>query len=147
MTGTATGAFAEFQMQHATPNRPWDVTGDGTLRIGARRLALADIQGFEATAHQERDFLASLFNYVAYLAVATVMLVLVVQAGARDRFLLVTLFFVVVGAASLLDIARTSRIGFYRLRIRTTQGPLDFTSADAGEVDRLIAALRRAGIT
>ena len=59
--------------------------GINTLRIGGQHLALADVHGFTLSAHQERDFLASLFNCSVYLLVGAFFLVLVVQGGCRSR--------------------------------------------------------------
>ena len=132
-------------------NRPWDITADatsganGTLRIGQQRLRLADIQGISRGATQERDFLGSLLNYSAYLAVAGIFMILVVQAGWRERFLLATIFFAIVGFTSLIDIVLSSRIRLYRLTIVTNDGRnVGFVTADAAEADRLTAALHAA---
>ena len=129
-------------------NRPWDLNGgaDAMLRIGQQRLRVADIRGVSIVANSERDFSPSLLNYSAYLTVAAIFMILVVQAGWRERFLLATLFFAIVGFTSLIDIGLATRIKLYRLRIATADGgAVDFVSADAAEVDRLAAALRRAG--
>ena len=58
------------------PNRPWEIAGraEPMVRIGERRLRLADIRSFQLSAHEERDFLPSLFNYSVYLMVAAVFL-------------------------------------------------------------------------
>ena len=130
------------------PNRPWEIAGraDLVLRIGARRLRLADVGSFELSAHEERDFMASLFNYSVYLVVAAIFLILVVHAGWRERFLLATIFFAIVGFTSLVDVRKANPIRLYRLRLRAAGGPVDFTSANPAEVDDLAAALRRAGI-
>ncbi len=130
-------------------NRPWEIAGaaEPTLRIGRQELSLREICGISPSAHQERDFHASLLNYSAYLIVAAIFLVLVVQAGWRERFLLVTVFFAAIGFTSLVDIGRASRIRLYRLTITKSDGSqVQFTSADPAEVDRLADALRRAGV-
>jgi hypothetical protein len=134
----------------SSTNRPWDLDlsggADAILRIGQQRLRVADIRGLSIVAHSERDFLGNLLNYSAYLIVAGIFMILVVQAGWRERFLLSTLFFAIVGFTSLIDIGLATRIKLYRLRIATVDGgAVDFVSADAGEVDRLAAALQRAG--
>jgi Family of unknown function (DUF6232) len=119
---------------------------DGVLRIGQQRVRVADIRGVAFDATIERDFLGSMLNYSAYLIVAAIFMVLVVQAGWRERFLLSTIFFAIVGFTSLVDIGLATRIKLYRLRIATADGgAFDFVSADGAEVDRLAAALRRAG--
>ena len=130
------------------PNRPWEIVGraEPVVRIGHRRLRLADVNSFELSAHEERDFLPSLFNYSVYLIVAAIFLILVVHAGWRERFLLATIFFAIVGFTSLVDVVRANPIRLYRLRLAATAGPVDFTSADAAEVDDLAAALRQAGV-
>ena len=127
---------------------PWEITGgrEAELRVGEQRVRLADIHRVSRTANEERDFLANLLNYSAYLTVAAAFLVLVVQAGWRERFLLSTLFFAIVGCTSLIDIGRANRIRLYRIRIITAdKQAIDFVSAKAEEVDALFAALRRAG--
>ena len=133
---------------HNSINRPWDITtdqvsgGSPSLRIGQRRVQVANIQGISRVATQERDFLGSLLNYSAYLIVAGIFLVLVVQAGWRERFLLATIFFAVVGVTSLIDMGLSNRIRLYRLSITTRDGQiLEFTTANASEADRLLAAL------
>ncbi len=129
-------------------NNPWDITGTGgdVLRVGSRRLLLADVRSFQMSAHQERDVLASMLNYSAYLVVAAIFMVLVVQAGWRERFLLATIFFAVVGLTSLIDIGRATSIRLYRLSIVTNDGGnIDFVSPDPAQVDGLARALRRAG--
>lgn len=128
---------------------PWELSAadNGTLRIGLKRFALRDVVRMSPSAHEERDFLASLFNYSVYLLVAAVFLILVVQAGWRERFLLATVFFAIVGFTSIADIGKAHRIKLYRLRITMRDGrQVDFTSADATVVDGLAAALRRAGV-
>jgi Family of unknown function (DUF6232) len=145
----AGGSMISFEAAPMQPlqnvNRPWDITG-GTLRIGRQRVRLADVQGASPIAREERDFLASLLNYSAYLIFAGIFMVLVVQAGWRERFLLATIFFAIVGFTSILDVGLATRVRLYRLRIALADGgSLDFTTADAGEVDRLTLALRQAG--
>ncbi len=129
-------------------NRPWAITyanagrSDGILRVGQQRLALTDIRSISRDASQEKDFLGCLLNYSVYLIVAAIFMVLVVQAGWRERFLLATIFFAIVGMTSLIDIGLASRIRLYRLTIQTHDGrTVDFTTADAAEADRLTAAL------
>ena len=133
---------------HNSINRPWDITSDRgsggspSLRIGQHRVQLTNIQGISRVATQERDFLGSLLNYSAYLVVAAIFMVLVVQGGWRERFLLATLFFSVVGFTSLIDIGLSNRIRLYRLSITTRDGQiLEFTTANASEADSLLAAL------
>jgi hypothetical protein len=136
-----------MQLKGAT-NRAWDITGaaDGSLRIGNRWLPLAEIRGVRIAANSERDFLGSLLNYSAYLIVAAMFMIFVLQAGWRERFLLATVFFFIVGSSSLIDIWQSRRIKLYKLTIERTDGSVvDFTSADPREVDRLAAALRQAG--
>jgi hypothetical protein len=105
-------------------NNPWEISGgaDGVLRIGARHVSLAEITGFELSAHQERDILGCLLNYAAYLIVTAVFMIFVGQAGWRERFLLGTLFFAVVGATSLIDIRQANRIRLYRVKIAIGSG-------------------------
>ena len=129
--------------------RPWQLTsaGGGTLRIGHQYVALRDIRGQAMSAHEERDFMASLFNYSVYLVVAAVFLVLVVQGGWRERFLLATIFFAVVGATSLFDVCQAHRIRLYKLTLKLADGrTLDYTSGEPGEINALSAALRQVGI-
>lgn len=129
-------------------NRPWAITypsddrSNGVLRVGQQRLALTDVRSISRCASQERDFLGSLLNYSVYLSVAAIFLVLVVQAGWRERFLLGTVFFAIVGVTSLIDIGLASRLRLYRLTIEMIDGRMiEFTTADAAEADRLTAAL------
>ncbi len=129
-------------------NRPWDITTDPTaigrksLRIGHQRVPLEDIRGIARTASQERDFLGSLLNYSAYLFVAGIFMLLVVQAGWRERFFLATIFFAIVGFTSLIDIGLSNRIHLYQLTITTRDGKiLEFTTANAAEADLLLATL------
>lgn len=131
-----------------SPNRSWEIAGraDPVVRIGARRLRLAEVTSFGLSAHEERDFLPSLFNYSVYLIVAAIFLILVVHAGWRERFLLATVFFAIVGFTSLVDVWKANPIRLYRLRLAAAGGAVDFTSADPAEVDRLASALRQAGI-
>ena len=131
-----------------SPNRPWEIAGraEPMVRIGERRLRLADIRSLQLSAHEERDFLPSLFNYSVYLMVAAVFLILVVHAGWRERFLLATVFFAIVGFTSLVDVGKANPIRLYRLRLQVADGPVDFTSSAAHEVDDLAAALRNAGV-
>jgi Family of unknown function (DUF6232) len=133
---------------HNSVNRPWTITypatgrSGGVLRIGKQTVPLSDLRSVSLRATQEKDFLGSLLNYSAYLIVAAVFMVLVVQAGWRERFLLATIFFAIVGFTSLVDIGLASRIRLYRLSIETADGrTIDFTTADAAEADRLTAAL------
>ncbi len=133
---------------HNSINRPWAITypaagrSGGELRIGKQSIALSDQRSISRDATQEKDFLGCLLNYSAYLIVAGIFLVLVVQAGWRERFLLGTVFFAIVGFTSLIDIGLASRIRLYRLSIETADGRIiDFTTADAAEADQLTAAL------
>lgn len=133
---------------HNSINRPWAITypaagrSGGELRIGKQSIALSDLRSISRDATQEKDFLGCLLNYSAYLIVAGIFLVLVVQAGWRERFLLGTVFFAIVGFTSLIDIGLASRIRLYRLSIETADGRIiDFTTADAAEADQLTAAL------
>lgn len=131
-------------------NNPWDISGAGTtaavLRIGSRRVALADIRGYELSARQERDIQGGMLNYSAYLTVAAIFMVLVVQAGWRERFLLATGFFAIVGFTSIADIVRANRIRLYRMKLMLGDGgTAEFVSADPVQVDSLVFALRRAG--
>ena len=107
---------------------------------------VADIKGVGLAANEERDVLPSLFNYSWYLLVAAVFLILVVHGGWRERFLLATLFFAIVGFTSLIDIVIANRIRLYRLRIATVHGAVvEFVSSKPAEVDALFAVLRQAG--
>lgn len=133
---------------HNSINRPWDITtdpslvGGKSLRIGHQRVALENIRNISRAASQERDFLGSLLNYSAYLIVAGIFLVLVVQGGWRDRFLLAMIFFAIVGFTSLIDIGLSNRIRLYQLTITTRDGKIiAFTTANAAEADQLLSAL------
>lgn len=129
-------------------NHPWDISGTSrdVLRIGNQRVPLAAIRGFRLSAQEERDFLGSLLNYSAYLTVAAIFMVLVVQASWRERFLLATIFFAIVGFTSLIDVGRASRIRLYRLTMNLADGGnVEFVSADPTQVDQLADALRQAG--
>ena len=135
---------------HNNSNRPWEIIGDAgrgtaTLRIGHQRVALADVREISRDATRERDFLGCLLNYSAYLIVAAIFMILVVQAGWRERFLLATVFFAIVGTTSLIDIGLSTRIQLYRLTIATGDGQtIDFITAEAAEADRLTEALTAA---
>lgn len=129
-------------------NRPWSLTGPAgdVLRIGARQLPLAEIRGFEIGVEDARDYQASLLNYSIYSMLAAVFLVLVVQAGWRERFLIATCFFALIAVSGLIDIGQANRIRLFRLRMRLVGGgTLDFVSAEAWEVEALAATLRQAG--
>lgn len=134
-------------MQPATAShRPWALTGptDDVLRIGDRRLPLATIRGFDLSVEDERDFLASLLSYTLYLILAAACLVLVVQAGWRDRFLIGCGFTALIAISNLIDIGRATRIRLYRLRLTCADGTItDFVSPKASEVEALSALLRR----
>lgn len=126
------------------PNRPWDITSGsgGRLRVGQRTVPLSDIRRATPKAYEERDFLGSLLNFSVYLTIAAVFLILVVVAGWRERFLLMTVFLGLVGITSLIDMWQSNRIRLYCLTIDLVGGErIEFTSASADEVDRLIQAI------
>jgi hypothetical protein len=130
--------------------RPWAIEprAEGVLlRLGAERIALADIAAYEAAEHHERDLDGQVLGFSAYLLLACAFLLGVVVEGWRTRFLIAVALFVGIGLASGLEALQLKRIRVFRLRIAARSGrTLTFTTAREAEIKALVGALEAAGI-
>lgn len=139
-----------FEMQHVfSENNPWQIIssqGGEILCVGQRRISLRDVTGWSLSAHEERDSMGNLFNFVLYLLLGGYFLALVMNEGWRERFLLASALFFLAGVVALLDTRHANRIRTYRLSIEGRTGRIRFVTTSRGEADGLAAALRLRGI-
>lgn len=129
--------------------RMWDRLsfGEGaTLRLGDKHIRLADVRAVERSDHSERDYQGVLVMGCVFTAAAALLMIGVLDYGMRERFLLGSAIFFVLGLTSLYEAATSTTLRFVRLRIATTGGETLFTTADLADAAalELVLAQRRA---
>lgn len=130
--------------------QPWSIfeaTGpDGAplriLRIGAREVAVADIESVAVEDVSSRDHSGLQVMALLFGTASLVLLLGVVEFSWRPRFLIGFAFLGALALASVWDIVGLRPIVYRRLHIRTRRGAsLLFASADPRQAAELGAAL------
>lgn len=120
--------------------------GNGTgavLRVGARRLALSDIQSVAREEETERDIKGLLVIGAAFIFASTIFIAGVVDIGWRTRFLIGAGLLFALAIVSLTETLSIPAVRYVRLRITTATGEVVFTTPDPGDalaLERRIAA-------
>lgn len=125
--------------------RMWGIeraaTGGALLRIGKRRLSIADVSAVAREDLAETDNLGVLVMGIAFIILAAVFDEGVVHYGWRQRFLIGAGLFGTLGVISLVEAWSTWAITFVCLRITTTSGEVVFTTADPADATALETAI------
>ncbi|MEM9028211.1 MAG: hypothetical protein AAGC70_07560 [Pseudomonadota bacterium] len=90
----------------------------------------------------ERDHLGALLNAVAYAAVATLALVLVLKLGWHDRFLIAAICFGGIALMALSDTFVIKTVRYYRLETRVNGATLTYVTPDLEDARQTLAAAR-----
>lgn len=86
-----------------------------------------------------RDMLGSLFNATAYMVVATVILMLVIDWDWNIRFLIAVAFFHAIAAMCLLDVFAANRVAYYRVETVDAGDRLAFATPSLDEASAVAA--------
>ncbi|MEQ1712704.1 MAG: DUF6232 family protein [Hyphomicrobium sp.] len=130
--------------------QPWSVSETtGTtgrprriLRIGAREIAVDDIESVAVERVTTRDIQGLTVMAMAFALLSATFLIGVAQFGWLTRFMVGCTFLAALALASLWDILGIHAITYQRMHIRTRRGAtLVFTSADAHQITALAMAL------
>lgn len=112
------------------------------LRIGAKEVAIADIESVAVEPVTARDTLGLRVMTIAFGTAALVFLVGVAQFGWLPRFLIGAAFLFALALLSVSDILGLRAITYTRLHIRTRRGAtLLFASADLIQISALATAI------
>lgn len=112
------------------------------LRIGAKEVAVADIESVAVETLTSRDVQGLRLMTVVFGSASLVFLVGVTQFGWLPRFLIGCVFLLALALASAWDILALRPIVYRRMHIRTRRGAtLLFASADPHQISALASAL------
>ncbi|MEQ1653811.1 MAG: DUF6232 family protein [Hyphomicrobium sp.] len=124
-----------------------DSDGQRMLWFGSKRIAFDDIKSIRAEEVRERPVQGLLIGATVFLLVAMILAFGVFELGWLERFLVGTLFLVLLGLAGLFETTKVSTQRFFQVKIGTgRQGIVTFASANPSEVDELLSTLAGAGI-
>ncbi|MDX2309111.1 MAG: hypothetical protein NW216_12790 [Hyphomicrobium sp.] len=131
-------------LRYVSAPRMWEpATGPGAepaIRIGRRRLALAEIVAVREEHVIDSDTGGLMLMATAFMVAAIFLVVLVLDFYWRTRFLIGAGIFAALAFASLSELPGLRPIRFTRLAIETATGEQLFTTVDAADA----AALRLA---
>ena len=113
------------------------------LRMGAKHIRLTDVTSVERIEHAERDFQGVLMMGAIFTTASAIFFVGVYEYGMRDRFLLGSFIFLVLGVISLYEAATSTTFRFVQLRIGLAHGETLYTTADAADAAALELVLAK----
>ncbi len=113
------------------------------LRMGSKHIRLADVTSVERIDHAERDFQGVLLMGCVFSTASAILFVGVYEYGMRERFLLGSFIFLVLGLISLYEAATCTTFRFVQLRIGLAHGENLYTTADADDAAALELVLAK----
>ncbi len=133
----------------AINNKPlnmWDVrrthAGD-VLRLGQRRVPIAQIADFHLEAVEEFNRRGLLLAGACFVGAAVVFMILVLDLGWMARFWLAVAGLGFFGTVSLVEALRQKPISYHQLRVSVHGGDeVVFTAPPGPHLDALMAVLR-----
>lgn len=126
--------------------KTWDASAGGSdgavsIRIGARRLMLADIQSVAEERVAMRDDMGLQVAGALFLLVAIVLIHGVFVLGWLPRYLAGAVLLAVLGAGSVVEAFRCNLQRYTRVRILTAGGEILYATARPDDARTLVAAL------
>lgn len=117
-------------------------SGEDVLRLGNHALRLDDIASYKVNEISERDMDGLLLIAAISVVAAAVFLIGVLQFGWLERFLIGFVFLVILGVATLLEVAGLNTIRYLQLTVFTRSGrSVSFASVDPRDFGRLTGFL------
>ena len=95
----------------------------GSLRVGTRTYALADVVSYRVDSDERASFLGTICAFVVFMGLATFILDMIVGQIFPFRAMIGVATLGFVGLASIQDIFRERGSGFYRLYLTFAAGP------------------------
>lgn len=134
--------------------RRYGVSDDCSSRVaqrvvwfGTHRIAVADIVAVEASQTNDKPVSGLFIAASAFVAVAAIFAFLVFDNGWRDRFLIATALFAVLGAAGFREMIHAKAQRFFEIRLATrSNGHVAFASVDEGETRDFLEMLQQEGV-
>ena len=117
--------------------RPARNGASAVLRVGAKRLAIADIRSISREVAAERDINGLIFMGAAFMFASVFFMVGVIDGGWRERFLIAAAIFFGLAFVSLTESFGIRPVRYVRLRIATASGDVVFTTPDQADADAL----------
>lgn len=115
--------------------------------FGTHRIAVADIVAVEPSQAFDRPVSGLFVAASSFIAIAAVFAFLVFDNGWRDRYLIATALFAVLGAAGFRETIHAKAQRFFEVRIATrTNGQVAFASVDDRETRDFLEMLQQEGV-
>ena len=112
------------------------------VRFGQQQIAIDDITGMSLEEVREHTGVGLLTGGVFFVLSAGVMAYYVFDAGARERFLLGSAFFAMLGTASLLEARWLPSVSHFELTFTLKDGSrAAFASSDRADIQTLALRL------
>ncbi|MFM2421843.1 MAG: hypothetical protein RL291_373 [Pseudomonadota bacterium] len=122
----------------------FEVSQDGVLRFGTAQVPLNRVAAYAPVHERQQDLDSVLVTVAVFVSIAAILLVLVVELGWRERFLVGSLLLASIGIAAIIDLARTMRLDLYRLEIKMADGQtVMYVTPDRDMLDRMMLALEQ----
>lgn len=116
------------------------------VRFGQRQIAIADITAMSLEEVREHTASGLLTGGVLFVLAAGLMAYLVFDAGGRERFLLGSAFFAMLGIASLLEAKWLPHVSHFELTFTLKDGSRAvFASSDRADIQALALRLAAEG--
>lgn len=136
------------ELRWEEPPRPWEILekdyrgSPALLRVGSRRVALADVHDFRKEFCSEPNVDGHLMTISLFMLTAAVFVLLALLQLIRMRFLLATAIFAAIGFSGLAELRKLSRIETHRVRISLRSGDgIEFVTTIPAEAEALCAVL------
>jgi Family of unknown function (DUF6232) len=128
--------------------RMWDIEagsdgpGSETVRIGKRRVRLADVQSVAIQDIHDRNTQGLMLGAMMFVCFAGGLAYYVFDAGGMHRLLIGSAFLSFLSAAGLFEMRKLKRLSLYELYIGLKSGELvTITSADRADIEALALRL------
>ncbi len=135
-------------------HRPWHLAPGAmgpsdlpVLAFGGHAIPLAEATSYGFTERRDWDVDGQMLNFAAYMGAACVFLLLVTVGEWRDRFLIGTACFGILGLMALTDVFNARVISVYEVTIaRRGAAAVTFSTGSLQEAQRICALLAEHGV-
>lgn len=121
-------------------------SGARFVRFGQQHIAIADITAMSLEEVREPQGAGLFLKSMGFVCFAAFLAYYVFEVGARERFLLGTLFLGALGLAALFEASRQPHLSHFELTFTLTDGRrVVFASADRADIQALALSLATEG--
>ena len=116
--------------------------GEEAVRFGRHRIVLSDVAGVSLEEIRDRNIRGLILGSAAFVICATALAYLVYETGARERFLIGTIFLAALGMAGLAETVVLKSVSLFEMTITLVSGErIKFTSTDRADIQALALRL------